>query len=105
MRSIAVAVAVLAIACTGGEGRVTGTVVQVDGDMTTVTAFEVQTSTGRMRFVPGPELIGFVDEDGVVGAPLAHLREHLLDGHPVRVTYRSEGDANLAVLLEDAPAG
>ena len=103
MRSIAVAVAVLAIACTGGEGRVTGTVVHVEGDMTTVTAFEVQTSSGRMRFVPAPELMGFIDEDGVVAAPLAHLREHLLDGHRVRVTYRTEGDTNLAVVLEDAP--
>ena len=103
MRRIAVAVAVLAVACGGGEGRVTGTVVGVEGDMTTVTAFEVQTSTGRMRFVPAPELTGFVDEDGVVAAPLAHLREHLLDGFPVRVTFRTEGDTNLAVLLEDAP--
>jgi hypothetical protein len=102
MRRLLTLTLVLALAgCTGGEQRVVGTVVSVDGDLETVTAFEVQSSEGRQRFVPGTDLEGFVDEDGEIGAPLGHLWEHLRDGVPVRVTYRVEDGVNVAILLED----
>lgn len=107
MRRLAVlALAVLALAlvlvgCAGGEKRVVGTVVSVDGDLQSVTAFEVQSPDGRQRFVPGPDLQGFADEDGEIGAPLGHLWDHLRDGVPVRVTYRVEDGVNVVILLED----
>lgn len=104
MRRLAVVtlVAAAVAGCASGEQRVTGTVVAVDGDIQTVTAFEVQSPEGRVRFVPSADLDGFVDEDGGIGAPLGHLWEHLRDGFPVRVTYRVEDGVNVAILLEDS---
>jgi hypothetical protein len=100
-RLSALALALVLVSCAAGEERVVGTVVSVDGDLQNVTAFEVQSPEGRQRFVPGPDLEGFVDEDGEVGAPLGHLWEHLRDGFPVRVTYRVEDGHNVAIMLED----
>ncbi|MEX2323542.1 MAG: hypothetical protein WEA29_07200 [Acidimicrobiia bacterium] len=100
-RLAALTLALVLAGCTGGDQRVVGTVVSVDGDLQTVTAFEVQSPEGRQRFVPGPDLKGFLDEEGEIGAPLGHLWEHLRDGFPVRVTYRVEDGINVAILLED----
>lgn len=97
----AVSLIVLVAGCAGEESRVVGTVVSVEGDLTTVTAFEVQTDRGRMRFVPDTDLAGFLDDDGNVDAPVTHLWDHLRDGQPVRVTYRVEGGSNIALILED----
>lgn len=94
-RAIAVVCLVLA-ACAGGDERVTGTVVAVEGDLTTVSAFSVQTDRGLMVFVPADDLTGFVD-----GTSLTHLRDHLRDGHPVRVTFRVEDGVNVAIAVED----
>lgn len=80
-----------------------GTVVSVEGDLASVSSFEVQGGGARMRFVPADDLEGFVDEDGAFGAPVQHLFDHLRDGVPVRVTYRVEDGVNVAILLEDAP--
>jgi hypothetical protein len=97
-------VAVLALAlaaCAGGDQRVTGTVVSVEGDLTSVSGFTVQTDSGPVIFVPDADLRGFLDEDGEVAAPLTHLWDHLRDGYPVRVTFRVEGDINVALIIED----
>jgi hypothetical protein len=102
MRHLATLALALALTgCAGGDQRVVGTVVAVDGDLQTVTAFEVQSPEGRQRFVPGPDLEGFLDEDGEIGAPLGHLWEHLRDGVAVGVTYRVEDGVNVVILLED----
>jgi hypothetical protein len=102
MRRAAAAILVLAVVaagCAGGDQRVTGVVVGVDGDLTTVRSFDVLTTTGeRLTFVPGPDLFTFPD-----GTPLTHLSEHFQTGVPIRVTYRSEDGANVASIVEDAP--
>jgi hypothetical protein len=88
--------------CAGDEQRVVGSVVAVDGDLSRVVAFELQTERGRMRFVPDSGLLRFSDPGPDGGAPLTHLFDHLRDGHPVRVTYRVEEGVNVAIRLEDA---
>jgi hypothetical protein len=91
-------VAVLPAACGGPEDRVTGVVVDVDGDLTGVEAFVVVTTGGeRLRFVPDEDLTRFEH-----GAPLAHLTEHLRTGDPVRVTFVTEGATLVALEIEDA---
>jgi len=97
--SALLALAVLAAGCSGGDQRVTGVVVGVDGDLTTVRSFELLTTSGdRLTFVPGPDLFTFPD-----GTPLTHLSEHFQTGVPIRVTYRSEDGTNVASIVEDAP--
>ena len=90
-------VAVASTGCAAGEARVTGTVVGVDGDLTGIVAFEVQSGGTRYRFVPEDGLDVFGDG----GTPLTHLFEHLQAGDPVRVTYRVEDGEHIAVLVED----
>ena len=97
--SALIAVALVAGGCSSGDQRVTGVVIGVDGDLTTVRGFDLLTTEGdRLEFVPGAELHAFGD-----GTPLTHLSEHFQSGAPVRVTYRAEGGANVAVAVEDAP--
>jgi hypothetical protein len=88
-------------ACGGGDQRVTGTVVAVEGDLATVTSFDVQVEGGRMTFVPEPGLTRFAADESGEGAHLTHLRDHLRDGHPVIVTYRVEDGVNVAIRVED----
>jgi hypothetical protein len=100
---VAVLVGVLA-ACSGGDQIATGTVVAVEGDLTTVTSFDVQVEGGgRMTFVPEPGLTRFAADESGEGAHLTHLRDHLRDGHPVMVTYRVEDGVNVAIRVEDSP--
>jgi hypothetical protein len=91
-------VAATLTACAGDEGRVTGVLIDVDGDLTTVESFEIQSGGERLRFVPDDGLDVFGDD----GTPLSHLFEHLQTGDPVRVTYQVEGDVKVAILIEDA---
>ncbi|MEX0825542.1 MAG: hypothetical protein WD184_02105 [Acidimicrobiia bacterium] len=84
-------------ACSGDGGRVTGVLTAVDGDLTGVESFEIQSGGERLRFVPADGLDVFGDD----GTPLSHLFEHLQTGDPVRVTYRVEGDARVATRVED----
>ena len=92
-------VAAVAVGCSGGDQRVTGVVLGVDGDLTTVRSFELLTTGGeRLHFVPDPDLHGFPD-----GTPLTHLSEHFQTGVPLRVTYRVEGGTFVAIVVEDAP--
>ena len=101
MRRLAagIALAVLLAGCTQGDLRVTGSVLVVEGDLTTVRSFQVLTTGGeRLEFQPGPELAAFAD-----GTPLTHLSEHLQTGAPIRITYRVEDGSTIAVVVEDAP--
>lgn len=101
-RCLLAAAALLALAaCAQGDQRVIGTVVAIEGDLTTVTAFEIQTRAGdRMRFVPAPDLTSFTHGDHG-GAPITHLWDHLRDGAPLRVTFREERGVFIAVAVED----
>jgi hypothetical protein len=96
---LTVVLAVAAAGCGTDEERVTGVVVEVQGDLTAVESFGIVGSDGeRMTFRPGPGLVTFEH-----GAPLPHLTEHLRTGEPVRVTYRSDDAGGLlALIVEDA---
>lgn len=59
--------------------QVTGIVTAVDGDLTSVTAFEMLAEGRTWRFEPAP--------DGDFAFPLAHLRDHLRAGDPIVVDY------------------
>lgn len=84
--------------CGGGESRVGGVVIDVEGNLSSVVSFEILTPTGdRLTFVPGPDLKGFRH-----GGPLTHLSEHLRTGEPIRVTYtETDGGGLIAVIVED----
>ena len=98
-RSLVALLLVAAAACAGPENRVDGVVVDVDGDLAGVSAFEIVTADGsRLRFVPGEGVDAFAG-----GAPLSHLSEHLQTGSPVRVTYVEEDGVLIALVVTDAP--
>ena len=90
--------AIVMSGCATGEGRITGTVVGVEGDLTGIVSFDVQSGGSRYRFVPEDGLDVFGDD----ATPLTHLSDHFRTGDPVRVTYRVEAGENIAVRVEDA---
>jgi hypothetical protein len=83
----------------GGTDRFeTGVVVGVDAEgLTEVLAFTLRTSDGRtIEF-----LVGRLENEAQF--PAAHLGEHLVNGVPIRVRFRLEGEDRVARGLEDAP--
>jgi hypothetical protein len=93
MRARAAILAVLLAACSGGQGTVTGLVVEVEGDLEVVTSFTVNAGGIEYRFVPIP---GVVYE-----FPLPHLREHLREAAPVTVDYRDDDGILEALAITD----
>jgi hypothetical protein len=77
---------------------VTGVVLAVEGDgPASVTAFTLRTAEGEL-FEFDIERLDVSDG----GKPAPHLREHQLDGAPISVEYRVEGDRNVALRYRDA---
>lgn len=76
------------------SGQLTGIVIAVDGDLTTVHSFEVLSDGDRLVFEPSP--------DGDFAFPLAHLRDHLRTGEPIAVEYESVDGVLLAMRVSDA---
>lgn len=102
MRTRAVVVLLVLLvagACAGEERRVTGTVTGIIGDLSGITSFEIRPS-GEVPITFEPD--GDLDVFGDGATPINHLFEHVQTGQPVRVTYRVEGDVNVAVAVEDA---
>lgn len=94
MRGRIAVVALVLAACSGGDGSVTGLVVEVEGDLEVVTSFTVDVAGIEYRFVPIP---GVVYE-----FPLPHLREHLRGAEPVTVDYRDNGGTLEVLGVADA---
>ena len=46
--------------------------------------------------------VGTLDLSGA-GLPAPHLREHLVSGIPITVTYQTQGGENVAMHYIDAP--
>jgi hypothetical protein len=84
----------LASCGTADQGTVEGLVVDVQGDLSTVTEFTVLTDQGQMSFIPAPE--------GDFAFPLPHLREHILSGVPVVVFWEEHDGTRVAVMVDDA---
>lgn len=90
-----VGVAALALALLPSDfGQLTGIVIAVDGDLTTVRSFEVLSDGERLVFEPSPE--------GEFAFPLAHLRDHLRSGEPIAVEYEVVDGVLVAMRVSDA---
>jgi hypothetical protein len=92
-------IVVLVSACSGPpetEGEVAGVVTEVTGDLSGVESFVVLDDDGdSYKFVPGSGL-------EVMGNPPSHLRDHVVSGDPVIVTYHEDA---LGVLVADEVSG
>jgi len=85
----------LLVACSGSSGTVIGVVIDVQGDLTKVSAFTVLVEGEEMTFIPAG--------DGEYAFPLSHLREHLRDQGPIRVGWERREGSLVAVTVEDGP--
>ena len=82
------------------SNTVEGIVTEVTGDLTRVESLVIMDSDGKSHlFVPEPGLLFY-------GAPLSHLRDHVVTGQPVVVTFKvgAYGE-RIAILIEHADAG
>jgi len=81
---------------TASDNTLSGVVTEVSGDLTTVTGFVVLSRDGSShRFTP---IDGLLFE----GGPLSHLREHVVTGQTVVVTFESGPSGELiAVQVQD----
>ena len=79
------------------DNMLSGIISEVSGDLTTVTGFVVLGEDGSShRFTPSDGLL-------FEGRPLTHLREHVVTGQPVVVTFELGASGELiAVHVEDA---
>ena len=99
---IVVAVALLALAAAAcgsdeSDAPVEGVVTQVSGELGAVESFIVLDDSGDShQFEPQPGLLFY-------GGPLDHLRDHILTGQRVKITYeRAAYGALVATLIEHA---
>lgn len=97
---VALSLAALGSACSGssdGDGEVVGVVTEVTGDLSGIESFVVLDAEGEsFKFQPRTGLL-------VMGAPPSHLRDHVVSGEPVRVTYHENSAGELmADEVEDA---
>jgi hypothetical protein len=83
------------------EVTVTGVVISVDGSLGATNFFTIRLGDGSdLHLVPSDGLLF----DGA--APLSHVRDHLVSGSPVRVTYQTSVEGPLLVMqIGDAGAG
>lgn len=94
-RLAAIILAAVSVACSSPtSGTMQGIVVDVQGDLTTVTGFTVLVEGDRVEFEPSA--------DGDYAFPLAHLREHLRTGEPVLVGWEIVDGGRVATFLADA---
>lgn len=84
---------ILVAACAQDSGTVMGVVTAVDGDLTSVRSFTLLVEGDSITFTPAA--------DGDFQYPLTHLRDHLRDGTPVRVSWEREEDLYLAIAVGD----
>jgi len=83
----------LVTAC-GSSSTVTGIVLEVDGDLTSVRSFTLQTDEGDvLDLVPA--------DDGTFEFPLSHLEEHRQTLSPVTVVIERRNGVDVAVSIED----
>lgn len=68
----------------GDEGSVVGVVSEVSGELPVVDTFVILDGSGdSFRFIPEPGLLFH-------GGPLSHLRDHIVGGERVTVTFKVE---------------
>lgn len=90
----AITIAAIVSACSGAQPtQVTGIVTAIDGDLTTVSSFDVLADGRTWRFEPSP--------NGDFAFPLPHLRDHLRAGDPVIVEFSEADDTLIATKISD----
>lgn len=93
---VAISVSACATPDEASDNTVTGVVSEVSGDLTSVSGFVVLLDDGSShRFTP---------TDGLLfeGGPLSHLREHVVTGQAIVVTFELGASGELiAVNVED----
>ena len=102
---LGVIAAAIALAACGSDSsedslKVEGIVTEVTGDLTAVESLVIMDSDGRSHlFKPSPGLLFY-------GGPLSHLRDHVLTGQRVVVTFEAGlyGE-RVVVLIKHADAG
>lgn len=79
------------------DNTVSGVVTEVNGDLSSVTGFVVLTDDGAShKFEPQTGLL-------FSGGPLSHLREHVVTGQRVVVSFtQGDGGELIAVQVEDS---
>lgn len=86
--AVAVVIAAVAVGCasddTGSSNEIVGVVTELTGDLTHVESFVVLDDEGNSHLMTPSEGLLFY------GGPLSHLRDHIVTGERVRVTF-SEG--------------
>jgi hypothetical protein len=95
--ALAVGLAVSSCSTAGvGNDALSGVITEVNGDLTSVAGFVVLAEDGSShRFTP-------VNGLRFEGGPLTHLRDHVVSGQPVVVTFERGPDGELiAVHVED----
>jgi hypothetical protein len=95
--TVLLAVALLALAgCSDGDEQVAeGVVIEVQGDLTSVTTFTVRTDDGDVLVFRPAASATFH------GGPLPHIRDHLTSGLPVVVFYEETDGGLVALSVED----
>jgi hypothetical protein len=83
----------------GEANTVEGIVTEVTGDLTAVESLVIMDSEGKSHFFkPTPGLLFY-------GGPLSHLRDHVVTGQRVVVTFEAGAyGERIAVLIEHADA-
>jgi hypothetical protein len=83
--AVATAIAIAAVGCasddSGASDEVVGVVAEVTGDLTHVESFVVLDDAGNSHLLTPAEGLLFY------GGPLSHLRDHIVSGERVRVTF------------------
>lgn len=100
--ALAGAVALVGTACSdsaSADGPVEGIITQVSGELGSVETFIVLDDDGKShQFTPEPGLLFY-------GGPLDHLRDHIVTGQRVVVTFEESAyGKNTAVLILHADA-
>jgi hypothetical protein len=83
------------------EATITGVVIAVEGNLAEIESLVVRLEDGSdLALVPAAGLLF----DGV--SPISHVRDHLVSGSPVRITYRtSAAGPGTAIEIGDAGGG
>ena len=98
---VAGAVAVVSVGCSSSTpanaNQIEGVISEVTGDLTEIQSFVILDDEGKSHL--------FTPEQGLVfyGGPLSHLRDHIITGERVVVTFEEAAYGSMtAVLIEHA---
>ena len=90
--ALVIGLSIFVLGCSAGPdagNTIEGVVVEVAGDISTVETFVILDTEGRNH--------QFTPEVGLLyhGGPLSHLREHIITGVPVIVTFTTGAEGEL----------